>query len=121
MKAFAALKSTKYKSLNERLSFCSKFWDTPSIKRFRLCLDAWPFQQYFFNNLFNPDENSRIKKHNKLTNKTTETVNKIFTLGQEQNKKQIQQYIKQMNIRLEWTNLHLSKEKQSRFIQNCWF
>ena len=61
-----------------------------------------PFQLYFFDNVFNPGENSHIQKHNKLTKKTIETlVNEIFTLDQEQNKKQIQQYIEQINIRLE--------------------
>ena len=48
-------------------------------------------------------------------------ANQIFTLDQEKFFKKIRQYIEQMNIRLEWTNWHLSQEKQSWFIQNCWF
>ena len=57
---------------------------------------------YFFNNVFKTDKNSRIQKHNKLTEKTIETsINEIFTLDQEENEKAIQEYIELMNIKVE--------------------
>ena len=65
-------------------------------------LTCRPFQLYFFNNIFNPDENSRIQKHNKLTKKTIETlIQEIFTLEREENENRIRHYEEEMNIRLE--------------------
>ena len=58
------------------------------------------FQIYFYNNLFNPDKNSKIQNKKRLNKKTIETLlNKIFVLDdQETNKATIRQYANEKNI-----------------------
>ena len=55
------------------------------------------FQIYLYNNLFNPDQNSRIQNK---TKKTIETLlNKLFILDdQEQNEMTINEYANDCNI-----------------------
>ena len=68
-------------------------------------LTCEPFQLYFIDKRFSPNEISKLEKHNKLTKKTIETkYNKIFMLDQKDNENKIQQYMEQMNIQLELTN-----------------
>lgn len=58
------------------------------------------FQLYFYDNLFNPDENSKIQDKAKPNEKTIETLlNELFVLdNQEQNKQTIRQYGQDMGI-----------------------
>ena len=53
-----------------------------------------PFQFFFYNNLFLPDENSKIQSNKKLTKEAFETLLKeIFTLEREQNENTIRNYM----------------------------
>ena len=58
------------------------------------------FQPYFYNNLFNPNENSKIQDKARLYKKTIETLlNELFVLdNQETNKATIRQYVNNNNI-----------------------
>ena len=58
------------------------------------------FQLYFYNGLFNPNENSKIQDKAKLNKKTIETLlNQLFVLDdQETNEATIRQYAKYNNI-----------------------
>ena len=58
------------------------------------------FQIYFYNNLFNPNQNSKIQNKNKLNEKIIETLlNKLFILGnQEQNQTAINNYANDHDI-----------------------
>ena len=127
-KAFNSLNSTEVETLSETAQdffhFVENFGKLHQLKDF---ISVWmlensiqnletltcrPFQLYFFNNIFNPDENSKIQKHNKLTKKTIETlIQEIFTLEREENENRIRHYEEEMNIRLEWANWHLAQGK----------
>ena len=51
------------------------------------------FQIYFYQNLFNPDENSKIQGETKLNKKTVETLlNEIFTLDDKENEIEMEEY-----------------------------
>ena len=51
------------------------------------------FQIYFYQNLFNPDENSKIQGETKLNKKTVETLlNEIFTLDDKENEIKMEEY-----------------------------
>ena len=58
------------------------------------------FQIYFYDNSFNPDENSKIKNKKRLNKRTIETLlNELFVLNdQETNEATIRQYINKNNI-----------------------
>ena len=58
------------------------------------------FQIYFYDNLFNPDENSKIQNKKRFNKKTIETfLNKLFLLNdQETNEATIRQYANEKNI-----------------------
>ena len=58
------------------------------------------FQLYFYDNFFNPDEDSKIQDKAKLKEKTIETLlNELFALdNQEQNEQTIRQYGQDMGI-----------------------
>ena len=58
------------------------------------------FQLYFYDNLFNPDENSKIQNSTKLTRKTVETIlNKLFVLdNQDANEQQMGEYANDLGI-----------------------
>ena len=58
------------------------------------------FQLYFYDNLFNPDENSNIQNKMKLNKRTIETLlNEFFVLDdQETNKETIKEYAIKSNI-----------------------
>ena len=57
------------------------------------------FQIYFYNNLFNPDENSKIEDKNQLNKRTIKTLsNERFVLAdQKTNEATIKQYAKNTN------------------------
>ena len=58
------------------------------------------FQIYFYDNLFNPDENSKIQNKKRFNKKTIETfLNELFVLNdQETNEATIRQYANEKNI-----------------------
>ena len=58
------------------------------------------FQIYFYDNLFNPDENSKIQNKKRLNKKTIETsLSELFVLDdQETNEATIKQYANEKNI-----------------------
>ena len=58
------------------------------------------FQLYFYDNLFNPDENIKIQGNTRLNMKTFETLLKeIFTLdNQDKNKQKMQQYAQDIGV-----------------------
>ena len=58
------------------------------------------FQLSFYDNLFNPDENSKIQDKTKLNKKSIETLLKeLFVLNNEdQNEQTIRQYAKDIDI-----------------------
>ena len=58
------------------------------------------FQLYFYNNLFNPDENSKIQSNNRLNKKTIETLpNELFAIeNQNKNEKNMEQYAQDIGI-----------------------
>ena len=58
------------------------------------------FQLYFYDNLFNPDENSIIQDKTKLNKKTIETLlNEIFVLdNKNKNEETIRQYLHEIGI-----------------------
>ena len=58
------------------------------------------FQLYFYDNLFNPYENSKVQDKAKLNKKTIETLlNELFVLDdQEKNKVTLRQYALDNNI-----------------------
>ena len=58
------------------------------------------FQLYFYDNLYNPNENSKIQGKTKLNKKTIETLlNELFVLdNQDKNEETIKQYAQNMGI-----------------------
>ena len=58
------------------------------------------FQIYFYDNLFNTDENSKIQNKKRLNKKTIETsLSELFVLDdQETNEATIKQYANEKNI-----------------------
>ena len=51
------------------------------------------FQIYFYQNLFNPEENSKIQGNAKLNKKTVETLlNEIFSLDDKENEIKMEEY-----------------------------
>ena len=57
------------------------------------------FQLYFYKNLFDPEKNSKIQHHEKLTKKTIETLlNEIFTLDQDENECRVCEFSKEAGI-----------------------
>ena len=57
------------------------------------------FQIFFYQNLFNPPENSKIQGETKLTEKTIETLlNEIFTLDDKENEIKMETYANNLDI-----------------------
>ena len=58
------------------------------------------FQLYFYDNLFNPNEKSKIQGKANLNTKIIETLlNELFVLGnQDKNEEKIRQYAQDMGI-----------------------
>ena len=57
------------------------------------------FQIYFYQKLFDPDENNEINGETKLTQKTVETLlNEIFTLDDKQNEIKMNEFADDFNI-----------------------
>ena len=64
------------------------------------CSTCGIFQLYFYDNLFNPDENSKIQYSIKLTRKTVETLlNELFVLNnQDANEQKMREYANDLDI-----------------------
>lgn len=99
MKVFTALKLSDYESLSETVQdlfhFIESFGKLHRLKDFD-CVGmlndpiqklqnstCGPFQLFFSDNVFDPDEKSQMQKQNKLTK-----IFEIFSLDQEKTKKE---------------------------------
>ena len=59
------------------------------------------FQIYFYQNLFNPEENSKIQGNAKLNKKTVETLlNEVFSLDDKENKIKMKEYANNLAINI---------------------
>ena len=59
------------------------------------------FQIYFYQNLFNPKENSKIQGEIKLNKKTVETLlNEIFSLDDKENEIKMEEYANHQGIKV---------------------
>ena len=59
------------------------------------------FQIYFYQNLFNPEENSKIQGNAKLNKKTIETLlNELFSLDDKENEIQMEEYADKLKINI---------------------
>ena len=57
------------------------------------------FQIHFYQNLFNPEENSKIQGNAKLNKKTAETLlNEIFSLDDKENEIKMEEYADKLKI-----------------------
>ena len=57
------------------------------------------FQIYFYKNLFDPDEKSKINGETRLTKKTADTLlNEIFTLDDVENELKMNEFADDLNI-----------------------
>ena len=58
------------------------------------------FQLYFYDNLFNPDKNSKIQSSTKLNKKTVETLlNELFVLdNQDKNEQKMLEYADDIGV-----------------------
>ena len=64
-----------------------------------LTSDCGPFQLYFYKNLFDPDEQSKIVQPQKLTKTTLETLlNEIFIPDIEENQYLIKKFEEEHNL-----------------------
>ena len=62
--------------------------------------NCWIFPVYFYNNLFNPDKNSKIQNNTKLNKKKVEILlNELFVLDNQQlNEQEINEYANERDI-----------------------
>ena len=59
------------------------------------------FQLYFYKNLFNPDQNSKIQKETKLKKSTVETLlNELFSLDDKENEIKMVDYAEELGIEI---------------------
>ena len=59
------------------------------------------FQIYFYQNLFNPEENNKIQGNAKLNKKTVETfLNEIFSLNDTENEIKMEEYANNLEINI---------------------
>ena len=59
------------------------------------------FQIFFYQNLLNPPENSKIQGETKLNKKTVETLlNDIFTLDEKENEIKMEEYANSLDIKI---------------------
>ena len=65
------------------------------------------FQLYFYDNFFNPNENSKIQDNTRLTKKTVETLlNELFTLdNQDSNEQKLKQYATEIEGAIHWVSV----------------
>ena len=59
------------------------------------------FQLYFYENLFNPDKNSKIQDESKLKKTTVETLlNELFSLDDRENEIKIKEYADELGVKI---------------------
>ena len=59
------------------------------------------FQLYFYENMFNPNQNSKIQNHTKFKKSTVETLlNELFSLDDKENEIKMLEYADKKNIRI---------------------
>ena len=59
------------------------------------------FQIYFYQNLFNPDQNSKIQSETKLNKKTVETLlNELFSLDDKENQIKMEEYANHLGVKV---------------------
>ena len=57
------------------------------------------FQLYFYKNLFDPNENSKILNDEQITKKTVETLlNEIFSTNKNENERKVAEFAEEYNI-----------------------
>ena len=58
------------------------------------------FQLHFYENLFNPDKNSKIQNENKLKKNTLEMLlNELFSLDDKENEIKIEEYADEIGVK----------------------
>ena len=59
------------------------------------------FQPYFYENLFNPDKNSKIQNESKLKYTTVETLlNELFSLDDRENEIKMDEYADELGVKI---------------------
>ena len=59
------------------------------------------FQLYFYENLFNPDKNSKIQNESKLKKATVETLlNELFSLDDRENEIKMEEYADELGVKI---------------------
>ena len=59
------------------------------------------FQIYFSENLFNPDQNSKIQSETKLNKKTVEILlNELFSLDNRENEIKMEEYTDHLGVKI---------------------
>ena len=59
------------------------------------------FQIYFYENLFNPDKNSKIQGETKLNKKTVKILlNEIFSLDDRENEIKMEEYADHLGVKI---------------------
>ena len=59
------------------------------------------FQLYFYDNLFNPDEKSRIQGETKLNKKTVEMLlNELFSLDDKENEIKMEEFAEKIGVKI---------------------
>ena len=59
------------------------------------------FQLCFYENLFNPDKNSKIQNESKLKNTTVETLlNELFSLDDRENEIKMDEYADELGVKV---------------------
>ena len=59
------------------------------------------FQLHFYENLFNPDKNSKIQNENKLKKSTVEMLlNELYSLTDKENEIKMEEYADQIDVKI---------------------
>ena len=59
------------------------------------------FQLHFYENLFNPDKNSKIQNESKLKKTTVETLlNELFSLDDRENEIKMEEYADKLGVKI---------------------
>ena len=59
------------------------------------------FQLHFYENLFNPDKNSRIQNDSKLKKSTVEMLlNELFSLDEKENEIKMEEYADEIDVKI---------------------
>ena len=59
------------------------------------------FQLHFYENLFNPDKNSRIQNDTKLKKSTVEMLlNELFSLDEKENEIKMEEYADEIDVKI---------------------